>query len=322
MANIYENVCDLIGNTPMVKLNYLIDENCAEVVCKLEGLNPGGSVKDRISLAMIEAAEKANLLKPGGLIVEPTSGNTGVGLAMVGAFKGYRVILTMPESMSVERRLLFKRFGADLVLTPAEKGMQGAIDKALEIQSENPRSFVPQQFQNEANPEVHARTTAEEIWRDTDGKIDAFVTGVGTGGTVTGVSKVLKQRNPDIKIVVVEPTGSAILSGGQPGKHKIQGIGAGFVPDILDTDCYDEVAKVDDDESYKTMMALSTEEGLSVGISSGATVSAAINVARQLGPGKRVVVICASLGERYLSLFEIFEPHVIAEVAPERVKKN
>ncbi|MBN1515299.1 cysteine synthase A [Candidatus Sumerlaeota bacterium] len=322
MAKIYQNITELIGGTPLVKLNKLPDQGAAEVCVKLEGLNPGGSIKDRIGLSMIEAAEKEGLLKPGSTIVEPTSGNTGIALAMVAATRGYRVILTMPDSMSVERRLLFKRYGAELVLTPAANGMKGAIEKAVEIMNANPGSFMPQQFKNLANPEAHRRATALEIWNDTDGQVDAFVSGVGTGGTITGVASVLKEKNPQIKVYAVEPVSSAVLSGEGPGKHRIQGIGAGFVPEVLNTTAYDAVIKVDDQDAYNMMMRLSTEEGISVGISSGATVCAGLQVARELGAGKRVVVIAASLGERYLSLFEIFQPEIVAEVAPERMAQK
>lgn len=296
---IYDSIVDLIGNTPLVRLR----STGATVVAKLEWFNPGGSVKDRIGFAMIDAAEKAGLISPAQtVIIEPTSGNTGIGLAMVAAARGYRMILTMPESMSIERRKLLKGYGAELVLTPASEGMRGAIARAVAIAAETPGGWIPQQFQNLANPEVHRRTTAEEIWRDTGGTIDIFVSGVGTGGTVTGVGEVLRGFNPNIKIVAVEPEASPVLSGGQPGPHKIQGIGAGFVPDVLNTGIYDEVIKVSNDDAFATARRLAKEEGLMVGISSGAAAFASLNLAaRPENAGKTIVFISASNGERYLS---------------------
>jgi cysteine synthase A len=296
---IYNSIVDLIGNTPLVRIR----STGAAVVAKLEWFNPGGSVKDRIGFAMIDAAEKAGLIEPSKtVIIEPTSGNTGIGLAMVAAARGYRMILTMPESMSIERRKLLKGYGAELVLTPASEGMRGAIARAVAIAAETPGGWIPQQFQNLANPEVHRRTTAEEIWRDTGGNIDIFVAGVGTGGTVTGVGEVLRGFNPAIKVVAVEPEASPVLSGGQPGPHKIQGIGAGFVPEVLNTGIYDEVIKVANDDAFATARRLAKEEGLMVGISSGAAAFAALQLAaRPENAGKTIVFISASNGERYLS---------------------
>ncbi|MFN5060389.1 MAG: cysteine synthase A [Chloroflexota bacterium] len=296
---IYNSIVDLIGNTPLVRIR----STSATVVAKLEWFNPGGSVKDRIGFAMIDAAEKAGLIEPSTtVIIEPTSGNTGIGLAMVAAARGYRMILTMPESMSIERRKLLKGYGAELVLTPASEGMRGAIARAVAIAADTPGGWIPQQFQNLANPEVHRRTTAEEIWRDTAGNIDIFVAGVGTGGTVTGVGEVLRGFNPNIKVVAVEPEASPVLSGGQPGPHKIQGIGAGFVPDVLNTGIYDEVIKVTNDDAFVTARRLAKEEGLMVGISSGAAAFAALQLAaRPENAGKTIVFISASNGERYLS---------------------
>ncbi len=296
---IYDSVVDLIGNTPLVRVR----ASGATVVAKLEWFNPGGSVKDRIGFAMIDAAEKANLIAPDRtVIIEPTSGNTGIGLAMVAAARGYRMILTMPESMSIERRKLLKGYGAELVLTPASEGMRGAIARAVSIAAETPGGWIPQQFQNLANPEVHRRTTADEIWRDTGGKIDIFVSGVGTGGTVTGVGEILRGLNPEIKVVAVEPEASPVLSGGSPGPHKIQGIGAGFVPDVLNTAIYDEVIKVSNDDAFATARRLAKEEGLMVGISSGAAAFASLQLAaRPENAGKTIVFISASNGERYLS---------------------
>lgn len=296
---IYDSIIDLIGNTPLVRVR----STGATVVAKLEWFNPGGSVKDRIGFAMIDAAEKAGAISPDKtVIIEPTSGNTGIGLAMVAAARGYRMILTMPESMSIERRKLLKGYGAELVLTPASEGMRGAIARAVAIAAETPGGWIPQQFQNLANPEVHRRTTAEEIWRDTGGNIDIFVAGVGTGGTVTGVGEVLRGFNPNIKVVAVEPEASPVLSGGQPGPHKIQGIGAGFVPDVLNTGIYDEVIKVANDDAFATARRLAKEEGLMVGISSGAAAFASLQLAaRPENAGKTIVFISASNGERYLS---------------------
>lgn len=292
-------VLDLIGNTPIVPLRRLPPEGSARVWAKLERFNPAGSVKDRIGKAMIEAAEDAGLLQPGGVIVEPTSGNTGIGLAMVAAVKGYRLILTMPDTLSVERRGLLKAYGAELVLTPGAEGIKGAIAKARELAEEND-GFVPLQFQNPANPEVHRRTTAAEILTQVK-RLDAFVAGVGTGGTVTGVGQVLKDCLPNVEVVAVEPAGSPVLSGGSPGKHKIQGIGAGFVPDVLNTSVIDEIVQVEDSDAAETTRRLAREEGILAGISSGAAAWAAIQVAVRLGTGKEVVVILPDTGERYLS---------------------
>jgi len=305
--NIKTNVLDLIGNTPLVRLNRLTAGMKAEVAAKLESHNPLASVKDRIALAMVEDAEKRGLLKKGSVIVEPTSGNTGIGLAYVAAVKGYRCILTMPESMSVERRKLLKVFGAEVVLTPAPRGMGGAIEKAREIIEATPDSFMPQQFENPANPEVHRKTTAEEIWKDTEGKVDILVSGVGTGGTITGVSEFIKKRKKDFRSIAVEPTKSPVLSGGTPSPHRIQGIGAGFIPGVYNKNLVDEVIKVDDEDAGKTARRLAREEGLLVGISSGAAAWAALEVARRReSAGKLIVVILPDTGERYLStwLFE------------------
>jgi len=301
-SGIAASVIDLIGNTPMLALNKIRPAGSAEIVGKLEAANPGGSVKDRIALAMIEDAERKGLLKPGATIVEPTSGNTGIGLAMVAAVKGYKLVLTMPDDMSGERRKLLQRYGAQLVLTPAIEGMTGAVFAAEEMVAKNKDFFMPQQFNNPANPDVHRRTTAEEILRDTGGKIDAFVAGVGTGGTITGVGEVLKQRVPGIKIVAVEPSRSPVLGGGKPGLHAIQGIGASFVPSVLNKDIYDELIAVKDDDAIQTSLQLARSEGLLAGISSGANVFAALQVAKRLGEGKRVVSVICDTGERYLSM--------------------
>ncbi len=301
-GRIAEDISQLIGNTPLVRLNRVTKDAAAEVLAKLEFQNPGGSVKDRIALSMIEAAEAAGRLGPETIILEPTSGNTGIGLAMVAAAKGYRCALIMPDTMSLERRKLLRAYGADLILTPGGEGMKGAIRKANELAASDDRYFIPQQFENPANPAVHRRTTAEEIWRDTGGRLDILVSGVGTGGTLTGVGQALKNRLPNLRIVAVEPDGSPVLSGGQPGPHKIQGIGAGFVPAILDTSLIDEIVKVTNDEAIAMARRLPREEGLLVGLSSGAAVHAAVQVAlRPENAGKRIVVIIPSNGERYLS---------------------
>nr|WP_275578689.1 cysteine synthase A [Yimella sp. NH-Cas1] len=301
------DVTEAIGNTPLVKINRIIDEPGVTVAAKLEFNNPGASVKDRIGAAIIKAAEESGELKPGGTIVEATSGNTGIALAMVGAAKGYKVVLAMPETMSAERKGLLKAFGAELVLTPGSEGMKGAVNKANEIVAGRAGAVLARQFANEANPKVHRETTAEEIWRDTDGKVDIVVAGIGTGGTVTGVGQVLKERKPDVQIVAVEPEESPILNGGQPGPHKIQGIGANFVPEILDTEIYDEVIDINAATSVEWARKAATQEGLLVGLSSGAALAAAAQVAaRPENKGKTIVVIIPSFGERYLStiLFE------------------
>ena len=299
--SIANNILEKIGGTPLVRINKL-NQGGAEVVVKVEFFNPGGSVKDRIAFAMIEAAEQAGLLKPGALIIEPTSGNTGVGLALVAAVKGYHLILTMPETMSIERRKLAAAYGAEIVLTEGAKGMKGAIAKALELQAQNPGSFIPQQFENPANPAYHKVHTGPEIWADADGKVDAFVAGVGTGGTLTGVAKYLKSKNPNVKIYAVEPDTSPVLSGGQPGPHKIQGIGAGFVPKVLDTGIITEVIPVSAENAGKTARAAAAQEGLLVGISSGAALYAGLELAKKPEfAGKRIVVLLPDTGERYLS---------------------
>ncbi len=301
-----DTVLDLIGNTPMVRLNKVVDKNSATVYAKLEMYNPGGSVKDRIAYNMIDAAEKKGLLKPGSVIVEPTSGNTGIGLAIVGAVKGYKVVLTMPEGMSQERIQILESFGAEVVLTSAKEGMVGAVEKAREILASKKDAFMPQQFMNPDNPAMHRKTTAKEILKDTDGKIDAFVAGVGTGGTITGVGEILKKHNSKIKIVAVEPKTSNILSGGKAGPHMIQGIGAGFIPDVLDRNVIDEVIAVDDHEAYQMAKRLSREEGIFAGLSCGAACLGALKVAKALGPGKVVVTIFPDSGERYLSIEPYF----------------
>lgn len=296
---IYDGIIELIGRTPLVRLRALSPKGGAEVVAKLESAGPGGSVKDRAALAMVDAAEAEGKLAPGATIVEATSGNTGISLAMIAAVRGYRCVLVMPEDMSLARRLILRAYGAEVVLTPAQEGMGGAVERATQIRKETD-AFMPRQFENPANPEAHARTTAEEIWRATGGAIDAFVAGVGTGGTLTGVGRVLRARRPGVRIVAVEPKASAVLSGGAPGLHGIQGLGAGFVPRILDTKVYDEVMAVTDVAADRAMRRLSREEGILAGPSAGATVHAAIEVAKTMQPGQRVVTILCDTGERYL----------------------
>jgi cysteine synthase len=299
---IADNIIQLIGNTPLVRLQTLPEGKEAEVVMKLETFNPCSSVKDRITDAMIEAAEQAGALKLGSTVIEPTSGNTGIGLAMVCAVKGYRLILTMPDTMSVERRQILKVLGAELVLTPGAEGMRGAVHRAEQLHKELQNTFLPQQFNNAANPEVHRRTTAEEIWKDTDGKVDVFVSGVGTGGSITGIGEVLKARNPAVKIIAVEPASSPVLSGGKPGPHKIQGIGAGFIPEVLNRDIIDEVITVIDEEAADMARYLAKREGILAGISTGANVFAAVQVAKRSGnKGKRILTLGCDTGERYLS---------------------
>lgn len=302
MANIANDVTALVGNTPLVRLNRVIDGAGAEVIAKLEFYNPAHSVKDRIGVAMLDAAERDGKIGPDTIIVEPTSGNTGIALAMVAAARGYKIVLTMPETMSKERRQLLRAYGAELVLTPGPEGMAGAIAKAAELAAGDPKYFMPQQFENPANPAIHRATTAEEIWRDTDGQVDIVVAGVGTGGTITGVGQVLKERKPEVQIIAVEPAASAVLSGGPKGPHAIQGLGAGFIPIILDQSVIDEIIQVTNDDSFKTARRMGREEGILVGISSGAAVWAAAKVAaRPENSGKQIVVIIPSFGERYLS---------------------
>ena len=310
-----ENIAELIGGTPLVKLQALSADSGATILGKLESFNPGGSVKDRIGLSMIDAAEKAGLIVPGKTtLIEPTSGNTGISLAMVAAARGYHLILTMPDTMSLERRALLKAYGAELVLTPGAKGMSGAIAAAGELLAEHPGAFMPQQFENPANPEVHRLTTAEEVWNDTDGKIDIFVAAVGTGGTVTGVGEILKQRKPGVQVYAVEPAASPVLSGGQPGPHKIQGTGAGFVPKVLNTGVYDGVIQVSNDDALDSARKLAATEGILVGISAGANAWAAWDVARRPeNRGKLIVTVLCDTGERYLSSVLFTEPE--AQVA-------
>ncbi|NGP60619.1 cysteine synthase A [Paenibacillus thiaminolyticus] len=304
MARIVNNVTELIGDTPLVRLNRIVPEGSAEIYVKLEYQNPGASVKDRIAISMIEVAEQEGLLKPGDTIVEPTSGNTGIGLAMVAAAKGYKAILVMPETMSIERRNLLRAYGADLVLTPGAEGMNGAVRKAEELVQENPSYFMPQQFKNKANVKVHRETTGPEIVeaiRSLDGRLDAFVAGIGTGGTISGTGEVLKENFPGIRVVAVEPSASPLLSGGKPGPHKIQGIGANFIPDILNRNVYDQIIAVDNEDAFEVARQVAKSEGILCGISSGAAIHAALQVARELGEGKRVIAVVPSNGERYLS---------------------
>ena len=302
MENIFSDITKTVGNTPLVRLNRMGEGLDAEILVKIESFNPLSSVKDRIGVAMIEAAEKEGLLKKDAVIIEPTSGNTGIALAFVCAAKGYRLILTMPETMSMERRHLLSMLGAQLVLTEGTRGMKGAIDKAEELAKTHKNSFVPQQFKNPANPEIHRRTTAEEIWRDTDGKVDYIISGIGTGGTITGIGQVLKKRNSSVKMIAVEPVDSPVLSGGKPGPHKIQGIGAGFVPDVLDREIIDEIIQVAHENAGEMARRIAKEEGILVGISSGAALWAALEVAkRKEAKGKRIVAILPDSGERYLS---------------------
>ena len=305
-AHSHKTIVELIGNTPLVRLNRLAPEGGATIYAKVEYFNPGGSVKDRICLNMIDEAERQGKLKPGGTIVEPTSGNTGIGLALVAAVRGYKLILVMPESMSMERASLLSSYGAQLVLTAAWEGMKGSIKEAESIVAQNPSYYMPDQFSNAANPAMHRKTTALEIWEALDGKIDAFVAAVGTGGTITGCGEVFKERKPQVQVIAVEPAGSPVLSGGDPGPHKIQGIGAGFIPKVLNRKILDRVVTVTDDEAYQTSKLLAKKEGLLVGISSGANVFAAQKVAQELGPGKNVVTILCDTGERYISIEKYF----------------
>jgi len=306
MGQAYKEITELIGGTPLVRLNRFSRDGAATIYGKVESFNPGGSVKDRICLNMINEAERQGRLKPGSTIVEPTSGNTGIGLALVSAVRGYRLILVMPESMSMERASLLSSYGAQLVLTAAWEGMKGAIKEAESIVAQNPSYFMPDQFSNPANPAIHRRTTAVEIWDALNGKIDAFVAAVGTGGTITGCGEVFKERNPRIKVIAVEPAGSPVLSGGDPGPHKIQGIGAGFIPKVLNRSILDRVITVTDDEAYQTTKLLAKKEGLLVGISAGANVFAAQKVAEELGPDQNVVTILPDTGERYISIEKYF----------------
>ncbi|MFQ5455291.1 MAG: cysteine synthase A [Nitrospirota bacterium] len=305
-CSLNKDISELIGSTPLVKLNRIRGEDEADIYAKIEYFNPGGSIKDRICRSMIGEAEKIGRLKTGGTIIEPTSGNTGIGLALISAIRNYRLILVMPESMSMERASLLSSYGAQLVLTPSWEGMRGAIKEAESIVEQNPSYFMPDQFSNAANPEIHRKTTAIEIWDALDGDIDVFIAGVGTGGTITGVGEVLKSRKPDIKVIAVEPGSSPVLSGGEPGPHKIQGIGAGFIPKILNRSIIDRVITVNDDEAYNTSKLLSKKEGLLVGISSGANTCAAKKIARELGRGKKVVTVLPDTGERYISVEKYF----------------
>jgi len=298
---VVDSITDLIGQTPLVRLQRVVKPGMANIYVKVEYFNPGGSVKDRIALGMIQDAEARGLLQPGGTIIEPTSGNTGIGLAMIAAARGYRLIVVLPDTMSVERRMLMSAYGAEFVLTPGAEGMKGAIEEAKRLVSENPDYYMPQQFENPANPEAHRRSTALELLEQLDNKIDAFVAGIGTGGTITGVGEILKTRIPKIKIIGMEPAASPVISGGKPGSHKIQGIGAGFVPSVLNQTIMDQIIQVSNEDAYKITRRLACEEGLLVGISSGAAVSAALQVAATLGEGKNVVVIAPDTGERYLS---------------------
>ena len=305
-TEVAQNILALIGKTPIVQLNRIVESDMADILVKLESFNPGGSVKDRICLAMIEAAEAKGLISPGATIIEPTSGNTGIGLSLVCAVKGYRCILVMPELMSEERIYILKSYGAEIVLTQASEGMLGAIKKAEELKRETPNSYMPQQFENETNPQIHRQTTAREILDSVPGGVDAFVAGVGTGGTLSGVAEVLKQANPKIKIVAIEPEANAVLSGDRPGPHKIQGIGPGFIPKVLNRKIIDEIIKVSDDQAFRTSQELAKKEGLFVGISSGAACWAGLKVAKDLGQGKKVVVIFPDTGERYSSMEQYF----------------
>ncbi len=302
MAKIYDDITKTIGNTPLVRLNNITKGLGSTVVAKMESFNPMSSVKDRIGISMITAAEQSGLLKKDTIIIEPTSGNTGIALAFVAAAKGYKIILTMPDTMSIERRALLKAFGAEIVLTPGSEGMKGAINKAEELVKNTPNAFMPQQFKNLANPEIHRQTTAEEVWNDTDGKVDFFVGGVGTGGTITGVGEVIKKRKPSLKVIAVEPADSPVLSGGKSGPHKIQGIGAGFVPEVLNTKIIDEIITVKNEQAFAVARQLAREEGILAGISSGAAAFAALQVAaRPENKGKLIVVVLPDTGERYLS---------------------
>ena len=302
-----ENILELIGSTPLVKLNRIVDDSMSDIYAKLESFNPGGSIKDRICLSMIEDAEKRGMLKPESTIIEPTSGNTGIGLAMVAAVKGFKLILTMPDTMSLERVYILESYGAEVVLTPGMDGMIGAVKKAEELVKQIPGSFMLHQFENQANPEIHRKTTAQEILKSMDGRLDALIAGVGTGGTITGVGEALKNSNPQIKIIAVEPSDSAVISGGEAGPHNIQGIGAGFIPKVLKVDIIDRVIKVTDDDAYSLSKRLAKEEGLFVGISAGAAAYAALTIAQEMGEGKTVVVILPDTGERYFSTQQHFK---------------